>query len=39
MAVFQSVNAAREIHLLIRIHRDSEGKRKLPEALAKVIIR
>ena len=35
----QSVNTAREIHLLILVHRDSEGKQNLPEALAKAIIR
>ena len=30
---------SREINLLILVHRDSEGKRNLPEALAKVKIR
>ena len=39
MAVFQSVSTAREINLLILVQRDSEGKRNLPEALVKVIIR
>ena len=30
---------SQEINLLILVHRDSEGKRNLPEALVKVIIR
>ena len=35
----KSLKYRREINLLILIHRDSEGKRNLPEAVAKVRIR